>query len=108
MVSSGKKIKKCIECEGDVEITPLVENGIHFEGYKCQKCGHTIVTLDQMQRYEKARDLKKALPTKRKIVKIGNSLGFTLPSNLSKYGLEIGRKLEIRVIDESNIQITFL
>jgi hypothetical protein len=108
MVSSRKKVKKCIECEGTMQLVSLEENGITFKGYKCNQCNHTIVTLEQMQNYEKAKGLKDALPVKRKIVKIGNSLGFTLPSILAKYGLTIGRELEIKVLDKSNIQITLL
>jgi hypothetical protein len=108
MGSSRKKVKRCIECGGSMKLTSLEEKGITFEGYKCEKCNHAIVTIEQMHFYEKAKALKDALPLKRKIVKIGNSLGFTLPITLAKYGLKIGRELEIKILDESNIKITLL
>lgn len=97
--------KRCIECDGVMKLTILKEEGISCQGYKCTKCGHTIVTLDQMRLYNKIRDFEKAVPQKRRIVKIGNSLGFTLPYVLKEYGLEVGKEIEIKIVDSKNLYL---
>jgi hypothetical protein len=64
-----------------------------------------VLDLQQLKEYNKLRDLRRTVPEKRKIVRIGNSLGITLPPALKHYGLEVGRDVEISVIDLRNLHI---
>jgi hypothetical protein len=101
-----KKKKKCIECGSVMELVIFEDDGVSYEGYRCTKCYHEVVTLEQMRAYIKARELKKALPEKRKVVKIGDSFGIILPYSLRAYGLKYGQYVDVSVIDENNIKLT--
>jgi hypothetical protein len=61
--------------------------------------------MEQLKQYNQLRDIQRVIPERRKIVKIGNSLGITLPNILKDYGLQAGRDVEIKVIDPLNLHI---
>lgn len=100
-----KAEKKCIECSGLMKLTRIEEKGVSCNAFKCLKCDHTVVTIDQMREYNRLKEFANAVPKKRKIVKIGNSLGFTLPVTLKEYGFEVGKDIEIKVLDSHNLAI---
>lgn len=100
-----KTKKKCIECSGLMELTLIEEKGIPCNAFKCKDCGHSVVTIEQMREYNHLKDLSQAIPEKRKIIKIGNSLGFTLPISLKKYGFNVGKEIEIKLLDAHNLSI---
>ncbi len=101
----NKTEKKCIECSGLMKLTRIEEKGVSCDAFQCAKCGHTVVTIDQMKEYNRLKEFTNAVPKKRKIVKIGNSLGFTLPVTLKEYGFDVGKDIEIKVLDSHNIAI---
>ncbi len=100
-----KTKKRCIECNGLMGLVQIEEKGIPCNAYRCTNCEHTVVTIEQMREYNRIRDFATAVPEKRKIVKIGNSLGFTLPISLKKFGINVGKEIEVRVIDTHNLSI---
>ncbi|MDQ7822807.1 MAG: AbrB/MazE/SpoVT family DNA-binding domain-containing protein [Candidatus Eremiobacteraeota bacterium] len=98
---------RCIECRIPMMSALIEHEGIAFEGCRCPQCGHTVLTLDQLRQHNRLRDMRRLLPEKRKIVKIGNSLGITLPGFLKEYGLQAGREVELEVIDAVTLQVRF-
>lgn len=100
-----KTEKKCIECNGLMELIQIEEKDVPCNAFRCKKCGHTVVTIEQMREYNRLKEFASAVPEKRKIVKIGNSLGFTLPVSLKKFGINEGKEIEVKVIDAHNLAI---
>ena len=88
-----------------MKLTRIEEEGVSCHAFKCVKCSHTVVTIDQMRKYNRLKEFANAVPEKRKIVKIGYSLGFTLPVTLKEYGFGVGKDIEIKVLDSHNLAI---
>jgi len=98
---------QCLECGVPMELSSChdEEHRLDYEGYRCPNCGHTVVTLAQMQAYTSARDLRRAPPRRTRIIRIGDDLGIVLPSELEKYGFSSGREVEVTVLDAGRLQI---
>ena len=43
---------------------------------------------------------------KKRIVKIGNSMGFTLPAELAELGYQVGSHLKLSIKDENSLVIS--
>src|SRR5215813_3469127 len=102
-----EKAKRCIECGRVMRRATLHEGDIAYEGYECPTCGKVVLTLEQMKAY-RLQVLQKAVSEKRKVVRIGNSLGVTLPAALAKLGVKEGKEVKVTLLDEENIQLHFV
>ena len=82
----------------------------HFEGFDaeaivCPNCGFTTLTKEQAQQYAKIKQLHQIIDAERKIIRIGNSMGFTLPDGLKEFGVKVGRKIKTRAIGENSFKV---
>ena len=48
------------------------------------------------------------LEKERKIIRIGNSVGLTLPEKISKYGIKVGDSVRIEAIDEKTFKLSIV
>lgn len=99
--NEAPKVKRCIECSGAMELATVLIGELPAEGYRCQECGHEVLTLAQMKEHERRRDLARAFAKPRKVVKVGNSVGLTLPKELFR----VGQELTIEVLDGNSLRI---
>jgi DNA-directed RNA polymerase subunit RPC12/RpoP len=97
----SQKVKRCIECSGKMKLATIQVGDLPAEGYRCQECGHEVLTLGQMKEHERRRDLVRAFARSRKVVKVGNSVGLTLPKEF----FFVGQELDIQVIDGHSLRI---
>ena len=74
----------------------------------CPKCNFTTLTKDQAKEYYKKLKLHDDIDQERQIIKIGNSMGITLPDKLNNYGMKIGKKVKIEAIDETSLKIKII
>ncbi len=81
-----KKNSLRCECGGLFEVKIKVLNKIFTEVMSCNKCRHITFTIEQMKNYTRMKLLHIRFAKERKIIKIGNSLGFTLPKGFAKLG----------------------
>ena len=95
------KAKRCIECSGAMSLASVQVGDLPAEGYRCQECGHEVLTLAQMKEHERRRDLARAFAKPRKVVKVGNSVGLTLPKELFR----VGQELVVQVLDGHSLRI---
>ena len=72
----------------------------------CGSCQEIIFTIEQSKAYHKLRQIQDELSKEtKKISKIGNSMGITLPIKLKELGFDIGKSLDMRILDSRHIII---
>ena len=96
-----------IECDcGEILIEKKTKFGdFETEAMVCPKCSFTTLTKEQAEKYAKLKQLHQIIDAERKIVKIGNSMGFTLPDKLQDFGAKIGRKVKTEAIDSKSFKV---
>ena len=99
---------KCFECNGEYVPKDVTLNGIKTEGLVCNKCKDTVFSQAQSKKYVGLFSLREATEAERKIIKIGGSMGITLPDMLKKFGVKVGRKVKLEDIDRKSIKITLI
>ncbi|MBS3053851.1 MAG: hypothetical protein J4469_05105 [Candidatus Aenigmarchaeota archaeon] len=95
-----KKSIKC-DCGGRTAVTELeILPGLFSEGYKCQKCGDTEFTEEQMRSALKKKEKAIKLMVTRKLGRVGGSLVLRIPNSATKaMNLKSGK--EVRILLES-------
>ena len=95
---------KC-SCGGKFE-----EKAVEFEGscvkaLKCDKCSELTFTPNQFKKIIALRELAKEVNSTRKVVRIGNSLGITLPKAVGQLGLKVGASVALRLGDMKTLEL---
>ena len=88
----------------------LIESVAKFEHFEtdamvCPKCNFTTLTREQAEKYSKLKQLHKLIDADRKIIKIGNSMGLTLPDGLQDFGAKIGKRVKIEAISPKSFKV---
>ena len=88
----------------------LVEKKTKFDNFEtdamvCPKCSFTTLTKDQAEKYVKLKQLHQIIDAERKIIRIGNSMGFTLPDKLQDLGVKIGKKIKMEALGPTSFKI---
>lgn len=81
-----------------------------FEGFKaeamvCPKCSFTTLTKEQAADYVKLRQLHTIIDAERRIIKVGNSMGITLPEQLKSYGVKVGGKVRTTALNGTSFKV---
>ncbi len=87
--------------------TYMVEKEIDNDGIVspvtiCPKCGYKTFTTEQAKKFIKLRDLHKLIDKERKIIKIGNSKGITLPEELK---IKVGQKVKTEALTSNSFKV---
>ena len=96
-----------IKCDcGEV----LIEKKIKFENFEteamvCPKCNFATLTREQAERYAKLKQLHQIIDAERKIIKIGNSMGFILPDKLQDFGAKVGKRIKTEAISPESFKV---
>lgn len=98
-----KKIK--CHCSGFFEEKTVEFEGFDVKGMKCNKCGEITFLPEQFKAVLALKELAKGIDSERKIIKIGNSLGFTLPKAVEGLGLKIGQKIQVKLEDRKKLGV---
>jgi hypothetical protein len=108
-MGSARKTMTC-ECGGKYQEVEKEFDGIKCPVMACPKCDDVVFTIEQSKHYhslkkieEIRREIRKT--RKRKISKLGNSMGILLPTQLKELGFDIGRDFDIQLVDENTIII---
>jgi|TARA_B100002003_G_C14125717_1_gene541426 ssDNA-binding Zn-finger/Zn-ribbon topoisomerase 1 len=88
----------------------LIEKKIKFDDFEteamvCPKCNFTTLTKEQAERYVKLKQLHQVIDAERKIIKIGNSMGFTLPDKLQDFGAKVGKKVKTEALTSNSFKV---
>ena len=77
------------------------------EAEVCPNCNYTCLTTEQAKKYVKLKELHEIIDAKRKIIKIGNSMGLTLPDKLQSFGAKVGKTIKIEALTENSFKVEF-
>ena len=91
----------------------LVEGKTRFDHFEtsamiCPKCNFTTLTKEQAEKYAKLKHLHRIIDVERKIIKIGNSMGLTLPDRLQDFGAKIGKKVKIEALSQKSFKVELM
>lgn len=102
--------KGALKCDcGDTFTEQLHDfEGIQSPALVCQTCGSVTLTLKQAEVLMKLKQLQAILQQNRKLIKIGNSIGLTLPERLQEYGIKAGDRVQIKPISERTFEMSIL
>ena len=82
----AKKRKIICDCGGYLEEKTTSFGIIETGAMVCPKCAFTTLTKEQAQQYMRLKEFHTLIDSERKIIKIGNSIGLTLPDGLREFG----------------------
>jgi len=99
------KSKLLCRCRGTIERKETFVEGFLLTADVCSKCGELGLPLESAKELLWLRDAAKNIDSRRKIVRIGNSIGITLPHYSEKVGFREGELADIRLIGEGEIAI---
>ncbi len=88
----------------------LQEKKAKFERFEtsalvCPNCGFLTLTEEQAKDYARLKRLHEIVDSEKKIIKIGNSMGITLPDKLQDFGVKVGKKVRIEAIDSNSFKV---
>ena len=89
-----KMVKKKIE----------ITRGLNAEGFKCQKCGETEFTENQMREALAIKEKALSLAVKRKLGMLGGSLILRIPKDV-KEAMSLRKGEEVKIIVENKRMI---
>ena len=106
-----EKKRKNIKCkcgEDYLKTTSEYYTDFEYEVEMCSKCGYKVFTVEQMKKYQNLLKLSTAETSEpRKIIRIGNSLGITLPQIIKNIGLSVGDTAKLKFLSPQRVQIDF-
>ena len=91
----------------------LIEKKTKFDHFEteamvCPRCNFTTLTKEQAEKYAKLKQLHQIIDAERKIIKIGNSMGLTLPDRLQDFGAKVGKKVKIEALSSKSFKIELI
>ncbi|MFH0798105.1 MAG: hypothetical protein V1906_01700 [Candidatus Woesearchaeota archaeon] len=102
-----KKRKLTCDCGNILVETEKDFDGVISEAMVCPKCHFTTLTKDQFEKLIELKKLHEVIDKERRIIKIGNSLGITLPESLRDFGITVGKKVKIEALTRRSLKISF-
>ena len=99
------KRKMTCECGGHLEKKIVEFDSVKTEAMVCPKCSFITLIKEQAQKYVKLKQLHSILDAERRIIKIGNSMGLTLPDQLQEFGVKVGKKVRIEALTPSSFKV---
>lgn len=100
-----KKRKIKCDCGGTLDEKQVKFEGFITEALSCNKCDFVTLTRAQAENYAKLKRLHEIVDSKKKIIKIGNSMGITLPDKLKDFGVKVGNKVRLEAINSNSFII---
>ncbi|MBI3050831.1 hypothetical protein HYY74_00050 [Candidatus Woesearchaeota archaeon] len=95
---------KC-DCGGILAEKSTTFDHFETEALVCPKCGFITLTKEQAQKYVRLRQMHQIMDAERKIIKIGNSMGLTLPDELQQFGAKIGSKVKTEALGPNSFKV---
>ena len=96
-----------IKCDcGEILVEKKVKlEDFYTEAMVCPSCNFTTLTKEQAKKYAGLRQMHHIIDAKRKIIKIGNSMGLTLPEKLQVFGICIGKEVRIEALSAKSFKV---
>ncbi len=105
-MAKERKIK--CDCGGYLKEETTVFDSFKTEAMVCPKCGFTTLTKEQAEKYAKLKQLHQIVDAERKIIRIGNSMGLTLPDRLQEFGAKVGKKIKTEALTPHSFKVELI
>ena len=102
----AKKWKVRCDCGKYFEEKKVSLQRIMTKAEVCPGCHKITLTHRQAKEYVRLLNLHDIIDSQKKVIKIGNSMGITLPDALRTFGVTVGKKLKIEAIDSKSFKVT--
>ncbi len=99
-----KRNFKC-GCGGQIEESKTMFEGFLVDALVCNKCSEVSFSPESAKELLRLREEAEKIDSERKIVKIGNSIGITLPHKAEEIGFKEGILVDVHLIGEHEIVI---
>src|SRR3989338_4595412 len=93
------------DCGGYMEEKIASFDNIKTEAMVCPRCNFITLTKEQAEEYVRLKQLHQIVDAERKIIKIGNSMGLTLPDKLQDFGIKIGAKVKTTATSSNSFKV---
>ena len=100
----AKRKMKC-DCGGTLGEQLAEIEQVLTHAMVCLCCGWTTLTREQAHEFRKRLDFHHVIDRERKIIRIGNSLGLTLPEALRNLGIAPGTRVKLEAIDAKSFKV---
>ncbi|MFH1510257.1 MAG: hypothetical protein ABIF10_01085 [Candidatus Woesearchaeota archaeon] len=101
----AQKRKIRCDCGGYLEERIASFDNFETEAMVCSKCKFTTLTREQAQKYVRLRQMHQLMDAERKIIKVGNSMGLTLPEGLQEFGAKVGKRVRIEALGPKSFKV---
>ena len=101
----AKERKIRCDCGGYLQEKKAQFDGIETDAMVCTKCEFTTLTKEQAQRFVRIKQLHQLIDGERKIIRIGNSMGFTLPDSMQELGAKVGKKVRTKAVGPNTFEV---
>ncbi|MBI4016411.1 MAG: hypothetical protein HY363_01835 [Candidatus Aenigmarchaeota archaeon] len=98
-----RKELRC-NCDGYFE-EQIIQKEFYYPIMMCKKCGHRVFTVEQAKQYVRLDSIHEKLKRKRKIIRIGNALGVTLPKALENLGIKEGVLVSFQQLGKKSLKL---
>ncbi len=95
-------IKMKCNCKGEFKEQIQIFEELECEALVCQKCGYVTLTRKHAEKLMKLKHLREMFHKERKIIKIGNAMGVTLPKEFAQ---KEGQAVTMVPLDEHTIKL---
>lgn len=93
------------DCRGVLQEKEVEIDHILTTAMVCPRCGFMTLTKEQAKEFMQRLELHRAVDQERLVIKVGNSMGITLPEKLKTFGVAVGKKVKIEAIDERSFKV---
>ncbi|MBI2143670.1 hypothetical protein HYU17_00770 [Candidatus Woesearchaeota archaeon] len=102
-MANERKIR--CDCGGLMEAKHARFEGFETKAMVCPKCSFTTLTKEQAHQYVKLKQMHRIVDAERRIIRIGNSMGFTLPDGLKEFGIKVGKRIRIEALGPDSFKV---
>ena len=99
------KNKLQCKCGGTIDRKETFVEGFLITANVCSKCGEIGLSLESAKELLRLQEEAKNIDSERKIVRIGNSIGITLPCSSEQVGFREGGLADIRLLRDGEIAV---
>ena len=101
----AKERKITCDCGSILKERKVSFDHFEIEAMVCPNCHFTTLTKEQAEKYAKLKLFHQLIDAERKIIRIGNSMGLTLPDRLQEFGAKVGKKVKTEALTHHSFKV---
>jgi hypothetical protein len=102
-MAKARKIR--CDCGAYLEEQIAQFDDFETEALVCPNCHFRTLTQEQAEKYVQLKRLHRIMDSEKKVIKIGNSMGITLPDSLKEFGVKVGGKVRIEALSDCSFKV---